>query len=152
KEALRWQSLTGYNEAMLASRKIASRNGTASSGIDVLEAKNFEGIRGAAEEKKKIGLLTNQTGVDAQGRRTIDVLAQAPGIALQAIFSPEHGISGNVDTVQITDTKDAVTGIPVYSVYGGNDATRRPPPDVLKSLDAVVIDLQDAGARFYTYE
>ncbi len=152
KEQLRWQSITGYSESQPASRRVISRNGSVQTGIDVLEARSFDIIRGAAEEKKKIGLLTNQTGVDAQGRRTVDVLAQAPGVSLQAIFSPEHGAIGAVDTTDVPDTKDPVTGIPIYSVYGGTDAARRPSLDVLKTLEAVVIDLQDAGVRFYTYE
>ena len=97
-------------------------------------------------------MLTNQTGVDSQGRRTIDVLAQAQGVSLDAIFSPEHGVTGSLDTTDIGDSKDAATGVPVYSVYGGTDAARRPSLDVLKTLDAVVVDIQDAGVRFYTYE
>ncbi len=105
-----------------------------------------------ATSKKHIGLLTNQTGIDAQGQRTIDVLAHAPGVSLDAIFSPEHGVTGTLDTTDITNSKDSATGIPVYSVYGAKDAARRPSIDVLKTLDAVVVDLQDAGVRFYTYE
>jgi uncharacterized protein YbbC (DUF1343 family)/CubicO group peptidase (beta-lactamase class C family) len=151
KEDLRWQRITGYNEAQASARRIVSRNGNVQTGIDVLEAHNFDALH-TGSDKKKIGLLTNQTGVDSQGRRTIDVLAQAPGVSLDAIFSPEHGIAGILDTTNVSDSKDAVTGIPVYSVYGGTDAARRPSPDVLKTLDAVVIDVQDAGARFYTYE
>jgi uncharacterized protein YbbC (DUF1343 family) len=96
--------------------------------------------------------VTNQTGVDAEGRRTIDVLAQAPGVSLEAIFSPEHGVTGTLDTTDINNSKDAATGVSVYSVYGATDAARRPAADVMKRLDAVVIDIQDAGARFYTYE
>ncbi|HXZ39819.1 MAG TPA: exo-beta-N-acetylmuramidase NamZ domain-containing protein, partial [Terriglobales bacterium] len=151
KEALRWKSITGYNEAQTAARRVAVRNGAAQTGIDVLEAHNFDEIR-ATTGKKRLGLLTNQTGVDGQGRRTIDVLAQAPGISLQAIFSPEHGVTGTLDTTDIGNGKDAATGVPVYSVYGATDAARRPSPEALKNLDAVVIDVQDAGARFYTYE
>ncbi len=151
KDKLRWESITGYNEAQTAARRVATRNGTVLTGIDVLEAHGFNLIR-ATTGKKKIGLLTNQTGVDSQGRRTIDVLSQAPGVSLQAIFSPEHGVTGSLDTTDIGNSKDAATGIPVYSVYGGTDAARRPPLDVLKTLDAVVVDIQDAGARFYTYE
>jgi uncharacterized protein YbbC (DUF1343 family)/CubicO group peptidase (beta-lactamase class C family) len=150
-DELRWKSITGYNETQTAARRVTVRNGSARTGIDVLEAHNFEQLR-AAQGKKRIGLLTNQTGIDSQGRRTIDVLAQAPGISLDAIFSPEHGVTGTLDTTDIANTKDAVTGVPVYSVYGGTDAARRPSPDVLKNLDAVVVDIQDAGARFYTYE
>ena len=96
--------------------------------------------------------LTNQTGIDLHGRRTIDVLAQAPGISLDAIFSPEHGVTGDLDTTHVGNSTDAATGVPVYSVYGGSDAARRPSQDVLKGLDAVVVDIQDVGARYYTYE
>ena len=151
KDELRWTSITGYNEAQTAERRVAVRNGTVQTGIDVLEAHGFDLIRGTAS-KKKIGLLTNQTGVDSQGRRTIDVLAQATGISLEAIFSPEHGVTGSLDTTDIGNSKDAATGIPIYSVYGGTDAARRPSLEVLKTLDPVVVDIQDAGARFYTYE
>ncbi len=151
KEALRWKSITGYNEAQAAGRRLAARNGEAQTGIDVLEAHNFDAIRGATG-KKKIGLLTNQTGMDSQGRRTIDVLTHADSVSLVAIFSPEHGVTGTLDTTDIANTKDATTGVPVYSVYGATDAERRPPLDVLKQLDAVVVDIQDAGVRFYTYE
>jgi len=150
-DEMRWKTITGYNEAQTASRRVATRNGTVLTGIDVLEAHNFDPLR-AATGKKKIGLLTNQTGMDGQGRRTIDVLAQAPGISLEAIFSPEHGVTGTLDTTDINNSKDAATGVPVYSVYGASDSARRPPIDILKNLDAVVFDIQDAGARFYTYE
>ena len=151
KEKLRWESITGYNEALSAARRVGARNGIVKSGIDVLEEHNFDVLQIPAR-KKKIGLVTNQTGVDAQGRRTIDVFAQAPGASLEAIFSPEHGVTGTLDTTDINNSKDAATGISVYSVYGAKDANRRPPEDVMKGLDAVVIDIQDAGARFYTYE
>jgi uncharacterized protein YbbC (DUF1343 family) len=151
KDELRWKSITGYNEAQTAARRIALRNGAVRTGIDVLEAQNFDPLR-AATGKKRIGLVTNQTGMDAQGRRTIDVLAQAAGVSLEAIFSPEHGVTGTLDTTDVGNSKDAATGIPVYSVYGATDAARRPPLEVLKNLDAVVFDIQDAGTRFYTYE
>jgi uncharacterized protein YbbC (DUF1343 family)/CubicO group peptidase (beta-lactamase class C family) len=151
KEKLRWQSITGYNEAQSAARHVGARNGMVKTGIDVLEEHGFDVLQ-AKDGKKRVGLLTNQTGVDSQGRRTIDVLAQAPGVSLQAIFSPEHGVTGTLDTTDINNSKDAATGIPVYSVYGATDAARHPPADVMKGLDAVVIDIQDAGVRFYTYE
>ena len=174
KEELRWKSLTGYNEALSAARRMSARNGTVKTGIDVLEEHGFDVLKGAsaavasatassttadeasaapqAETKKKIGLVTNQTGVDADGKRTIDVLAQAPGVSLTAIFSPEHGVTGTLDTTHLGNSTDAATGVPVYSVYGGTDAARRPPADVMKNLDAIVFDIQDAGVRFYTYE
>ncbi len=151
KEALRWQSITGYNEAQSAVRHMSARNGSVKTGIDVLEEHAFDVLQ-IPGRKKNIGLVTNQTGLDADGRRTIDVLAQAPGVSLDAIFSPEHGVTGTLDTTDVSNSKDAATGIPVYSVYGAKDAARRPPPDVIKQLDAIVFDIQDAGVRFYTYE
>jgi uncharacterized protein YbbC (DUF1343 family)/CubicO group peptidase (beta-lactamase class C family) len=151
KEQLRLKSITGYNEAQTAARRLSLRNGLVQAGIDVLEAHNFDLIRGTTA-KKRIGLLTNQTGVDSQGRRTIDVLAEASGVSLDAIFSPEHGVTGTLDTTDVGNSKDAATGIPVYSVYGATDSARRPSPESLKNLDAVVVDIQDAGVRFYTYE
>ncbi|MGA2101219.1 MAG: exo-beta-N-acetylmuramidase NamZ domain-containing protein, partial [Candidatus Sulfotelmatobacter sp.] len=151
KEAARAESVTGYNEAFSAARRVSARNGSVKNGIDVLEEHGFDVLK-AGEGKKHIGLVTNQTGLDASGTRTIDVLAKAPGISLDAIFSPEHGVTGSLDTTDINNSKDAATGIPVYSVYGATDAARRPPPDVVHTLDAIVVDIQDAGARFYTYE
>jgi uncharacterized protein YbbC (DUF1343 family)/CubicO group peptidase (beta-lactamase class C family) len=104
----------------------------------------------------RVGLVTNQTGVDSEGRRGIDLLARLPDVELRAIFNPEHGIAGTLDTTEdttsIDETHDPATGVRVYSVYGATDAARRPPPEVLKGLDAVVFDLQDAGVRWYTYE
>jgi uncharacterized protein YbbC (DUF1343 family)/CubicO group peptidase (beta-lactamase class C family) len=160
KEALRWKSITGYNEAQSAARRMSVRNGSVKNGIDVLEEHGFDvlqlaGREGSGRERPlhtKIGVVTNQTGVDLDGRRTIDVLAGAAGVSLEAIFSPEHGVTGTLDSTDISNSKDAATGVPVYSVYGGTDAARRPAADVMKSLDAVVIDIQDAGVRFYTYE
>ncbi len=151
KEKLRWESITGYNEAQSAARRLAARNGNVKTGIDVLEAHGFDALK-SGEGKRKIGLITNQTGLDADGRRTIDVLATAPDVSLQAIFSPEHGVTGTVDTTEIGNSRDAATGVPVYSVYGATDEARHPSLETLKKLDAVVFDIQDAGARFYTYE
>lgn len=143
-------AITGYNEAAAASRRLAARNGHVLTGIDVLEQDNFASLK-LDKAQMTIGLLTNNTGVDGQGKRTIDVLASAPGVKLAAIFAPEHGIFGAQDDLKIDNTTDEVTGVPVYSLYGGTEAKKRPPVDVLKTLDAVVFDIQDAGARFYTY-
>jgi uncharacterized protein YbbC (DUF1343 family)/CubicO group peptidase (beta-lactamase class C family) len=143
-------AITGYNEAATASRRLAARNGHVLTGIDVLEQDNFASLK-QDKTQMTIGLLTNNTGIDGQGRRTIDALAAAPGIKLAAIFAPEHGIFGAQDDLNVQNTTDSVTGVPVYSMYGGTDAKRRPPLDVLKTLDAVVFDIQDVGARFYTY-
>jgi uncharacterized protein YbbC (DUF1343 family)/CubicO group peptidase (beta-lactamase class C family) len=147
-------AITGYNEAMVGSRRLANRNGQVLTGLDVLEAQNFRQLigEGTPEKPRRIGVVTNQSGLDSQGKRTIDILAHLPGVELKAIFSPEHGVTGTLDTTDIHNSKDAATGVPVYSVYGEGDAARRPKPEQLKDLDAVVYDIQDAGVRFYTYE
>lgn len=111
-------------------------------GLDVLEAEKFAPLRG-----KRIGLITNHTGVDAQGRRNLDVLAKAPGVTLVALFSPEHGLAGRADE-KVSSTKDATTSLPVYSLYGDS---RRPTDEMLQGINALVFDIQDAGVRFYTY-
>ncbi len=144
--------LTGYNELLPGMRRVLSRNGAVLTGIDVLEASNFAELKADTAKPRQIGIITNQTGVDLQGRRTIDVLANVPGLKLAAIFSPEHGATGTMDTTAIGDSVDTATGVKIYSVYGNTDAKKRPPLDVLKQLDAVVYDIQDAGVRFYTFE
>jgi uncharacterized protein YbbC (DUF1343 family) len=125
-------------------------------GIDVLEATSFAALKALATKHNshlRIGLLTNQTGLDAQGRRTIDILRNSiPEITLTKLFSPEHGIFGVKDSTNVGQEVDPATGLKVISLYGPTDADRRPKPEDLKDLDAVVIDLQDAGVRFYTYE
>jgi uncharacterized protein YbbC (DUF1343 family) len=95
----------------------------------------------------RVGLITNHTGRDRGGRQTIDILREAPGVKLTKLFSPEHGIRGALDD-KVSDSTDEKTGLPVYSLYG---ETRRPKPEHLKDLDALVFDIQDIGARFYTY-
>jgi uncharacterized protein YbbC (DUF1343 family)/CubicO group peptidase (beta-lactamase class C family) len=146
-------TMTGYSEAAAGSRHVSVRNGHVLTGIDVLEKNNFAELKaGKDKEVVKIGLLTNQTGIDSQGKRTIDVLNAVPGVKLSVIFSPEHGIFGAVDAMNVGDPNvDTVTGVPVFTLYGNNEAKRRPPQEMLKTLDAVVFDIQDAGARFYTY-
>ncbi|MDT7688607.1 MAG: hypothetical protein QOE46_1366 [Acidobacteriota bacterium] len=111
-------------------------------GIDVLERDGFKELQGL-----RVGLITNHTGRDRAGRQTIDVLREAPGVKLTTLFSPEHGIRGQADE-KVSDTVDEKTGLPVFSLYG---ETRRPKPEQLKNLDALVFDIQDVGARFYTY-
>ena len=151
-EKLRLARITGYNESLMASRRIEHRNGDVKAGIDVLESHEFRDLHPDADRPVKVGLITNHTGVDAQGRRTADVLAHAAGVQMAAIFSPEHGIGGNVDTAEIADARDVATGAPIYSVYGGTDARRRPDPAVVAGLDVLVFDIADVGVRFYTYE
>ena len=129
-------------------------------GIDVLESTNFAAFREAAARHGnhlRLGLLTNQTGLDSHGHRTVDILAHeaaaaVPGLTLTTLFSPEHGISGARDSTDIADARDPATNLPIRSLYGVHDADRRPKPDDLRQLDAVIVDLQDAGVRTYTYE
>jgi uncharacterized protein YbbC (DUF1343 family)/CubicO group peptidase (beta-lactamase class C family) len=147
-ERAREQSANYYAEIVKGLRQFSFRDeGSGSSvkvltGIDVLERDNFKPLAGM-----RIGLVTNHTGRNREGRQTIDVLNKAPGVKLVALFSPEHGIRGVADE-NVSDSKDEATGLPIYSLYG---ETRRPRPEQLKDLDAVVYDIQDVGARFYTY-
>jgi uncharacterized protein YbbC (DUF1343 family)/CubicO group peptidase (beta-lactamase class C family) len=113
-------------------------------GIDVLARDGFKQLAG-----RKVGLITNHTGLDRDGRRTIDLLATAPGVKLVAIFSPEHGIAGKLDHDGITDARDEATGLKIHSLYG---ETRKPTAEQLKGIDTLVFDIQDIGCRFYTYE
>ncbi|HEU4794300.1 MAG TPA: exo-beta-N-acetylmuramidase NamZ domain-containing protein, partial [Pyrinomonadaceae bacterium] len=142
------QSANYYAEVAKALQQFAPRNeGSTTSvkvltGIDVLERDNFKQLAGM-----RIGLVTNHTGRNREGRQTIDVLNKAPGVKLVALFSPEHGIRGLLDE-KVSDSKDEATGLPIYSLYG---ESRRPKPEQLKDLDALVYDIQDIGARFYTY-
>jgi uncharacterized protein YbbC (DUF1343 family) len=110
--------------------------------LDVLEAEKFAPLRG-----KHVGLITNHTGIDFQERSVVELLAHAPGVQLVALFSPEHGIAGHADE-KLPSTRDASTGLPIYSLYGEH---LRPTEDMLKGIDTLVFDVQDAGVRFYTY-
>ena len=111
-------------------------------GVDHLEAERYAPLQGL-----RIGLITNHTGIDRAWNPTIDLLRSAPGVTLVALFSPEHGIRGTVDA-NVADERDAISGLPVFSLYG---PTRTPKPEQLAGLDALVFDIQDVGARFYTY-
>jgi uncharacterized protein YbbC (DUF1343 family) len=111
-------------------------------GIDVLENESFHRLKG-----RRIGLVTNHTGVDRHGRTTIDLLHGAEGVTLVALFSPEHGIRGTAEQ-KVADSKDAKTGLPIYSLYGER---RKPAGENLQGIDTLVFDIQDAGCRFYTY-
>jgi len=152
KEKLRLARITGYNESLMAARRLTARNGEVKTGIDVLEEHGFRELHGDVNRPVRVGLVTNQTGIDGHGQRTADVLAHAAGIKLTALFSPEHGVAGNADTAEIGDAKDVATGVPIYSVYGNSDAKRRPTTEALAGIDAIVYDIQDVGVRFYTYE
>jgi uncharacterized protein YbbC (DUF1343 family) len=111
-------------------------------GIDVLARAGFALLKG-----RRVGLITNQTGRDREGRSTIDSLKAAPGVTLVALFSPEHGIRGVLDE-KVSDSIDEKTGLPIYSLYG---ETRQPTSRMLNGIDTLVFDIQDVGTRFYTY-
>ena len=113
-------------------------------GIEVLRDRGFEGLVG-----KRVGLVTNPSGVDSKLRSTIDILYNAPGVNLVALYGPEHGVRGDVYAGgKVTDTVDEVTGLPVFSLYG---ATRKPTPEMLEGIDVMVYDIQDVGVRSYTF-
>lgn len=114
--------------------------GDAQNGIDVLHASGYEQLRGL-----RVGLITNQSGIDRTGNPTVDLLRSAPGVTLAAIFTPEHGLRGTLDD-KVAD--EEYRGIPVYSLYGER---RKPSAEQLAGLDALVFDVQDIGTRFYTY-
>lgn len=113
-------------------------------GIEVLERMGFAPLKG-----KRVGLVTNPSGVDRNLRSTIDILYNADGVELVALFGPEHGVRGNVYAGgKVSDVTDPATGLPVYSLYG---ATRKPTSEMLEGIDAMVYDIQDVGARSYTF-
>ena len=113
-------------------------------GIEVLRESGFKKLTG-----KRVGLVTNPSGVDRHLNSTIDILFNAPGVNLVALYGPEHGVRGDVYAGgKVTDTRDAVTGLPVYSLYG---ATRKPTPEMLEGIDIMVYDIQDVGVRSYTF-
>jgi uncharacterized protein YbbC (DUF1343 family)/CubicO group peptidase (beta-lactamase class C family) len=125
-----------------AVRTTTAPNTPVVTGIDVLRAESFARLRG-----RRIGLVTNHTGRAADGTPTIDLFAAQKDLTVVALFSPEHGIRGVVDE-NVPSTTDEKTGLPIYSLYG---ATQRPTDAMLSGIDTMVIDLQDVGARFYTY-
>ena len=113
-------------------------------GIDVLESNGFKQLQG-----KKIGLVTNPSGVNNKLVSTVDILANAPGVELVALYGPEHGVRGDIHAGdKVSDDVDPKTGVPVYSLYG---KTRKPTPEMLKDVDAIVYDIQDNGCRSFTF-
>lgn len=138
-------SLTGYNELFLGPgfRRPVYRIGATKTGLDVLEAEQFKRLRNL-----RVGLVTNQSGLDAAGHRNVDVM-RAAGIQVVRLFSPEHGFAGALDHEGIGDATDSSTGLPIVSLYGQH---LKPTAESLAGLDALVFDIQDAGVRFYTFE
>lgn len=136
---------TGYNEALESSgaRRMVAPNHHTLTGLDVLEEQKF-----APLARQRVGLITNQTGLDRNGRRNVDVMLAAH-LNIVALFAPEHGITGKEDRPDIGNSKDAATGLPVYSLY--DNGRYRFTPEMLHGIDTLVFDIQDAGARFYTY-
>ena len=141
---LRGQRWSGADLAAagLAPRRADEADGRTLTGIDVLKADGFKLLRG-----RKVGLVTNHTGRSRTGEATIDLLAGLKDVTLVALFSPEHGIRGILDE-NVDSSKDDKTGLPIHSLYG---ATNRPTAEMLQGIDTLVFDLQDIGARFYTY-
>ena len=126
------------NAAQRSSKKVVK------TGIDVLESNGFKQLQG-----KKIGLVTNPSGVNNKLVSTVDILANAPGVELVALYGPEHGVRGDIHAGdKVSDDVDPKTGVPVYSLYG---KTRKPTPEMLKDVDAIVYDIQDNGCRSFTF-
>jgi uncharacterized protein YbbC (DUF1343 family) len=124
------------------SRRTAREQGVLT-GIDVLERDGFQPLK-----ERRVGLITNHTGINRAGSSTVQLLHDAEGVELKVLFSPEHGFAGRLDVSKIADATDEQTGLPIMSLYGEN---RAPPPESLAGLDTLVFDIQDIGARFYTY-
>ena len=121
-----------------------SKGEVVKTGIDVLQSNGFKQLQG-----KKVGLVTNPSGVNNQLVSTVDILANAPGVELVALYGPEHGVRGDIHAGdKVSDDVDPKTGVPVYSLYG---KTRKPTPEMLKDVDAIVYDIQDNGCRSFTF-
>jgi uncharacterized protein YbbC (DUF1343 family) len=128
---------------MAGVRRVVSRNGQVQTGLDVLAAQNFAPLMG-----QRVGLIANHSSVDLAGRRSVDLMLQA-GVNVTAILSPEHGATGEIDGATAAVSEDPATGIPIWSLHTTEPI--RPSPEMLRDLDVLVFDIQDAGARFYTY-
>ena len=117
---------------------------TVQTGLEVLRSNNYRQLEG-----KRIGLITNPTGIDRSFQSTIDILHNAPNVKLVALYGPEHGVRGDVYAGDKVDNRvDVRTGLPVFSLYG---ATRKPTQEMLQGIDALVYDIQDNGCRSFTY-
>ena len=134
---------TTYNETTAGLRRVAARQGDVLTGLDVLAAEGFARLKG-----KRVGLITNHTGMSRDGKRAVDLMMAAK-VNVVALLAPEHGIGGTEDHENIADSKDKATGVPVLSLYNGPN--RRPSQELLSKVDVLVFDIQDVGARFYTF-
>jgi uncharacterized protein YbbC (DUF1343 family)/CubicO group peptidase (beta-lactamase class C family) len=136
--------LAGYNDASGPGvRRVINRNASVEPGLDVLVQSRLDLLRG-----KKVGLITNHTGLSRNGQRNLDILLKA-GVNLVAVFSPEHGLEGRLDQENVPNSKDEATGLPVWSLY--QPKTRKPTAETLRGAEILLFDIQDVGARFYTY-
>ncbi len=140
--SLRGRVATVVASALSADASLVNAGPFVRTGIDLLREEGFSRLSGA-----RVGLLTNQTGRATDGATTIELLYESPVVELVALFSPEHGLQGGIEGA-VSSSLDVDTGLPIYSLYGD---TQRPTPQMLQDLDTLVIDLQDVGARFYTY-
>lgn len=130
--------------AVAFSQPLFAKKITIKTGIEVLKEQNFKILEG-----KRVGLITNPTGVDNNLVSTVDILFNAPNVNLVALYGPEHGVRGDIHAGDKVDSSiDSNTGLPVYSLYG---ATRKPTPEMLKDIDVLVYDIQDIGCRSFTY-
>jgi uncharacterized protein YbbC (DUF1343 family)/CubicO group peptidase (beta-lactamase class C family) len=136
--ALRRYVSTAVAEALIGPAPVPA----VMSGIDVLKRDGFKQL-----QARRVAVVTNHSGRDREGNRTVDLLKNAPGVTLVRIFSPEHGLFGVLDE-KVGHGVDEKTGLKVYSLYG---ETRRPTAEMLQGIDTIVFDIQDIGARFYTY-
>ena len=136
-------SVVSYSQSFIQRVEEESRV-VVKTGIEVLRERNFAGLEG-----KRVGLVTNPSGVDRFLNSTIDILFESSQVNLVALYGPEHGVRGDVYAgAKISDTKDESTGLPVYSLYG---STRKPTPEMLEGIDIMVYDIQDVGVRSYTF-
>jgi uncharacterized protein YbbC (DUF1343 family)/CubicO group peptidase (beta-lactamase class C family) len=138
-------ALTGYNETIVGPglHRVVEPKKAVLTGLDVLAKDNFAALRG-----KRVGLITNYTGLSRDGKRNVDLM-RAAGVKLVALFAPEHGLLGTEDQENVSDSKDLASGLPVVSLYQGSG--RRLTPEMLNGIDVLVYDIQDVGVRFWTY-
>ncbi len=130
--------------SLLVSSVVFASGPVVKTGIEVLRDRGFEGLTG-----KRVGLVTNPSGVDRLLNSTVDILFNAPGVELVALYGPEHGVRGDLYAGDhVKDSRDEATGLPVYSIYG---ATRKPTKEMLQGIDIMVYDIQDVGVRSYTF-
>jgi len=138
-------ALTGYDETIVGPglHRIVAPKDAVLTGLDVLAKDNFAALRG-----KRVGLITNHTGLSRDGKRNVDLMLGA-GVKVVTLFAPEHGLLGTEDQENVSDSRDAASGLPIVSLYQGS--RRRLTPEMLKGLDVLVYDIEDIGARFWTY-